>query len=176
LAPEGRGPGCYQLPGIDLDTGKPETTCGPLPSLTQVYEDLHAAAPNAKILVFAYPELWGSEFELTVPRSCEVLNAYGLRGDVSLADAKWMNEVGIQLNKIIGTAVHAAAAATSANIQVVTVDMAFEGHRLCDTGTPWFNHVIVDRDGANYSPDHRSMHPNDDGQEKGYFARLSPRL
>jgi hypothetical protein len=175
---KGRGPGCYQLPGINPDTGKPETVCGSLPSLTQVYEDIHAAAPNAKILVLGYPELWGSKFDMTttIPPSCEVLKVGGLTGLVYGSDADWMNEVGLRLNKIIGDTVHAAAAATSANIQVVSVDTAFEGHRLCDTGVPWFNHIILDRDGIHISPDPRSIHPNDSGQQNGYFARLSPRL
>ena len=171
----GRAPGCYQLPGIDGMTGHPKTVCGALPSLSKVYRDLHASAPNARILVLGYPNLWGSKF-VKHQDTCNVLNVFGQQGTINKTDADWMNKVGTELNKIISNSVGAAATAASANIQFVPVNSTFDTHRFCDTKGLWFNPVFLDHAGTSVSMDQGSMHPNDTGQQSGYFAALSPKL
>jgi hypothetical protein len=176
----GRPAGCYQLPGTDPNTGVPETVCGAQVSLSQLYEDLHSAAPHAKIRVVGYPQLWGSNFTpggRRSPATCSVAQAYNFfTATVSEADADWLNTVGLQLNNKIASSVHQAAQATGADIKFVGVDAAFEHHRLCDTQVSWFNQILVDRNGSHLTPDPRSLHPDDVGQSSGYYATLKSRI
>lgn len=167
----GRKAGCYKLPGIDQSTGKPDTVCGSLPSLTQVYADIHKAAPNAKILVLGYPRFWGTTYNFGYD-SCEVLNFHGSEGLVSAGDMAWMNSVALSLNTQIQRAATLAAAKTGTSISYVDVDSAFSGHRLCDKSSPWFNRLIVHIPG-NPQVDSRSFHPNDAGQSQGFFPAIS---
>ena len=171
----GRPPGCYQIPGISMKTGKPETSCGPQVSLTQVYEDIaRAAAPGAKVLVLGYPEIWAPRFSRAPLATC----AIGKEGPITFArvigvDASWMNQVATQLNNIISTSAQTAAVATGANIQYVNIDAAFKDHRLCDTKAQWFNDLINSLSPSGYN---RSLHPNDAGQRSAYFTTLRPKL
>jgi hypothetical protein len=171
---KGRNAGCYQMPGINADTGKPRTVCGQQDSLEKVYEQMAAhTAPDARMLITGYPAFFGTKFKALSAgfrHVCVVGSKFGSQADVVLSDAKWLNDVADQLNATIRGAVTRAARATHRDIEMIDVDTAFRGHRLCDTYKPYFNGLIIN----GKSLDQRSMHPNQQGQA-AYYKALAPR-
>ena len=113
------------------------------------------------LVVVGYPRLFGSA------AACVVGHVAGLSYSISGPDVSWLNNVAGQLDQVIAGEVDVAVAEVArtrpdVTIRFVPVDPAFDGHRICDVGTPWlrglqFNGVI---------PSQSSFHPDDTGQQQ----------
>jgi hypothetical protein len=163
--------GCTALPGHNID-GSLATTCGPAPSLKQLYEQIAKLAPSAQIIVVGYPHLFGSP-----TKACRVGTAGGVaRFYVSVSDMQWLNHEAEVLDSTIGSAV-SAAQADGVNISFVNPTAAFAGHGLCDTGASWINGLLfVAKVAIPPATDKsESFHPNVDGQN-ALFSLLAPVL
>jgi lysophospholipase L1-like esterase len=166
----GRPPGNYPLPGIDEATGGIAYSENQvfLPSLTELYEQIAARAPNARIFVIGYPHLLESDISPT--KDCQVgsispVTNYSIRG----TDVFWLNSEADAVDSIIGEAASAASSATGRNIAFVDPRQAFTGHGLCDTGSPYINPLLFSRHFSGpikkwWTPKLESFHPNTEGQ------------
>jgi lysophospholipase L1-like esterase len=106
--------------------------------------DIHADAPNAKIVFLDYPDFYDTS----------VLICLGLSsGDHKAIDAG--------INDLDGLVQTAAA---SDNATFADVRSAFSGHELCD-GSGWLNSVTL--------PISDSYHPTVTGQASGYLPAFS---
>ncbi len=138
-----------------------------VPSLADLYREIHKRAPNAKIRVLLYPHL----FPANPPSDCtvgtfpsRVAHRYHLTHD----EMTELNKLGDRLNSTISTQV-AAAAASGIDIKAVNPDSpsgpaaGFSGHAICDSGTPWINGVMWDGPFL-WDTSPFSFHPNALGQ------------
>ena len=155
-------------------------------TLADIYVDIaDRMAPGGEIVVAGYPRLFGESrihyhiFKTAhypfVGLGCQVGVAHGVKGLVSdplwvsYTDATWIDSIADQGDQIIANQVAAANQTLQADHVAVKVVMAqnvdhqFHGHRLCDSGTPYLNGVILHGDRTN--PDQRSFHPNQGGQD-----------
>jgi hypothetical protein len=149
--------GCYTLPGINPDGPQPPQVCGPVQSLSSLYQQILArAAPGSEVLVVGYPHLFGN---FASPQ-CRVGSALAIRLNVSSSDATWMNAAADLLDERIASSVEAVAASTHANIRFVDPRATFSGHGLCDTDVPYINGLKLKL----ASPRPESFHPNSGGQ------------
>lgn len=137
----------------------------------QLYKDIAASAPNAKIFVGGYPKLFGGnsanyDTNSAAPsgKDCD-LTAFV---SVDYDDAVWLNSVADDLNTVISDAV-TAAHNEGANVYFVPAAL-FAGHGLCDNSEPWFTPVILTgpSEGWPPRPTQESLHPLDMGQSFGY--------
>jgi hypothetical protein len=136
-----------------------------VPSLADLYEQIHQRAPNAEILVLLYPHL----FPATPPAQCVVgtLKIFGqtlVSADINAAEMKAANAAADSLDTVISGEI-TAAQAEGIDIQPVDSRTVFAGHEIC-TAQPWFNSIV----GPLLSPDPGSFHPNATGQMQ--FANL----
>jgi lysophospholipase L1-like esterase len=116
---------------------------GQLPALLDsTLQTIRADAPNAKIVVLDYPEL----YDLSKSASCIGLSA---------SDRTALNQAADDIDGVIATAA-AANADTFADVR-----SAFAGHEICDSGS-WLNGVDLLALSSSY-------HPNANGQELGYL-------
>lgn len=163
----GQPAGCEAAPGPDA------VACSP--SLADVYRDIHERAPSARIRVMAYPALWGGRFDrdrATNTWRCQVGTLAGFDSFyVDEADARWMNEVAQQLNRVLSDAVEALRT-EGIDIAIAAPDPNFRGHRLCDRADPWFRALDLTIF-QNFSFDNRSFHPNDVGQDAQYETLIA---
>jgi hypothetical protein len=104
----------------------------PVQSLVSVIGTVHARAPQAKIFVTGYPELFGAGSKV-----------YGTRTacPVPVADRTAVNGLVGQLNAVISGSV-AAARAAGADVTYVGVVGAFDGHGVCDSRVPFISTVL----------------------------------
>lgn len=112
--------------------------------LASTYKAIHAAAPNASILVGGYPRLF-------TPNGADGL----CLAMIAQGDKLWLNQMGSLMNNMIQSAVNSVAA-TGVNIHFVDPSSQFNGHEEC-TSSPYFNGI--DATNAAYS-----FHPNSSGQ------------
>lgn len=152
--------------------------CG-VPSLHEVYAQIMARAPQARIVVAGYPHL----FPKAPPAKCNVGSAVLLNQSISLsftkADMTWMNKMSDLLNQQIRDEV-AVADPTQQRISFAPVVDAFDGHEVCSAGSKssdadWIRGAKVDyyqssslvsillANGAKPSP--FSFHPKVQGQK-----------
>ena len=161
--------GAYELPGINV-SGTRDLVVGPRQSLTDVYAEIHRRAPNARILVLGYPQLWGDSFSPDVygrgTGTCLVGTAFGsILLKVDWPDSRWMNEVSKGLDSVVQDAV-TTVAGLGADIRYIDTLPAFVGkkldYRLCGrTGSPRLR--ALDLHGTD--PLMVSFHPKDSGQQ-----------
>ena len=114
-------------------------------SIPQILATISTRAPQAKIFITGYPELFGTSSRI-----------YGtkLACPVGVPDRSVVNGLAAQLNTVIeGSA--AAARAAGVNVTYVGVAGAFDGHGLCDSRAPFVT---------------TALHPNAAGQAT--FATL----
>lgn len=114
--------------------------------LTTLYNDIHARAPYALVLVFGYPQL------LSTTGTCDVI-------DLDSAKRTAMNGLADALAE--GT----QAASEAAGVYFIDMRSQFSGHGACGSD-PWINGV----DAADLTA---SFHPNLTGYEQGYAAKFS---
>jgi len=110
--------------------------------LTSTLQAIRAHAPNAKIVLLGYPDLYD-------------LSRSGLCIGLSTADRTALNGGADALD----SALQAAANANGATF--ADVRPRFSGHEICDGGSSWLNSV-------NFLSISSSYHPNASGQEQGY--------
>jgi lysophospholipase L1-like esterase len=115
--------------------------------LNNVLRDITGAAPNARVVVLGYPDLYDSS------RFC-----LGL----STADRTDLNQAATQLDATI------KAAAGRAGDTFADPRAAFAGHSICDT-SPWLHAVSI-----MYIS--QSFHPTATGQADGYLPAFSRAL
>jgi hypothetical protein len=168
--------------GSCLKTGR-HGTCSvcvavTVPSLANLYGQIHKRAPNAKIRVLLYPLL----FPATPPSDCTVGTFTTIaqivhRYHLTKPEMTELNKLGNSLNKTISEQV---AAAHQAGIDIVAVNPnnasgpvpGFSGHAVCDRGTPWINGLMWDGPFVgDISP--FSFHPNALGQGE-FGAEMQP--
>jgi lysophospholipase L1-like esterase len=113
-----------------------------LGSLEHTLQVIRADAPNAKIVLLGYPEL----YDLSKSSTC-----IGL----STTDRTALNGAADQLDTVIGKAA-AASSATFADVRG-----QFAHHEICDGGSSWLNSVNIFSISSSY-------HPTAAGQEQGY--------
>jgi hypothetical protein len=126
------------------------------PHLQEVYKTVAADAPNAEIIVIAYPNFFDGDTNAT---TCT-----GAAADAGLAS--WLDQLGDILRTDIETAV-AWARNQGINIDMINADPAFNGHRICDS-PGWINGVTLSNGQAVVGP--ASYHPDQDGIQE--FADL----
>ena len=129
--------------------------------LEAAYEQIHAAARNAEIIVTGYPRL----FPENSTSSCTV----GLKLSLTAAVQNWLNQVGDSLNRAVSTAV-ADVRGKGVNIHFVDPTSAFSGHAVC-SAQPWIYGLVGTLPVGKLrvvSP--ASFHPNQTGQAE--YAKL----
>jgi lysophospholipase L1-like esterase len=112
--------------------------------LSTLFSDIHADAPNAKVVLLGYPDF----YDLSVP-VCIGLSS----GDHKAIDAG--------INDLDGVLQTAAA---SSNVTFTDVRSTWSGHELCD-GAGWLHSVTY--------PISESYHPTATGQADGFLPPLS---
>jgi lysophospholipase L1-like esterase len=116
---------------------------GPLlASLKNTLQVIRAHAPNAKLVLLGYPEL----YDLSKSSTC-----IGL----STTDRTALNGAADQLDTVMGNA------ATASNVTFADVRGQFAHHEICDGGSSWLNSVNILSISSSY-------HPTAAGQEQGY--------
>lgn len=116
-------------------------------SLTGLYADIHAKAPNARTVVLGYPRLFNGT-------DCHLLTWF------SGAEMTRLNATADLLDSAT------AAAASAAGFAFVDPRATFTGHAVCSS-SPWINNLTW--------PVEASFHPNKAGHA-GYAAILAPAL
>ena len=151
------GPGCTTCVAVTV------------PSLANLYGQIHKRAPNAKIRVMLYPLL----FPATPPSDCTVGKFTTIahivhRYHLTKLEMTELNKLGKSLNNTISGQVMAARRA-GINIKAVNPNNAvgpvpgFSGHAICDSGTPWINGLMWSGSFVGYTSPF-SFHPNALGQ------------
>ncbi len=112
--------------------------------LNTMFSDIHAHAPNAKVIALDYPDFYDTSAWICIGLSS---------GDHKAIDAG-IND----LDGLIQTA------AANNNVTFADVRSTFSGHELCD-GSGWLNSVTL--------PIGDSYHPTATGQAKGYLPVFS---
>jgi lysophospholipase L1-like esterase len=112
--------------------------------LNTLLADIHADAPNAKVIVLDYPDFYDTSVWLCLGLSS---------GDHSAID--------VGINDLDGLM---QAAAANDNATFADVRSTFSGHELCD-GSGWLNSVTL--------PIGDSYHPTATGQADGYLPVFS---
>jgi lysophospholipase L1-like esterase len=113
--------------------------------LTTLYNDIHARAPKALVIVFGYPEA------LSTTGTCDVI-------DLDSAKRTAMNGLADALAE--GT----QDATVAGSVYFVDMRSQFSGHGACGSD-PWIN-------GVDTSDLTASFHPNLTGYEQGYAAKF----
>jgi len=112
-----------------------------VPSLAGLYEEIHSRAPNARIRVLLYPQLFPDH----PSANCTVgtftsIGHITYRPHLTPTEMTELNALGAQLNQTISAQVDAAR---QSGIDIDTVPVSgFSGHGICDSGSPWINGVI----------------------------------
>jgi hypothetical protein len=134
---------------VELRTEEPHVINDLLPAkLKATYNAIHAAAPNAVILVGGYPRLFTPDGDDNL--------CFGI---ISKTDKLWLNSMGVLMNNVIKAAV-TSVASTGIKIHFVDPGPTFSGHEEC-TDDPYLNGLDV----VNMQ---YSFHPNSEGQTQGY--------
>jgi hypothetical protein len=113
-----------------------------VPSLADLYQEIHNRAPNARIRVLLYPQLFPDH----PPADCTVgtftsIGHITYRFHLTRGEMAELNKLGASLNSTIAKQV-AAAAKSGIDISTVPSTDGFSGHRICDSGTPWINGLM----------------------------------
>jgi lysophospholipase L1-like esterase len=117
------------------------------PKLVQVYEKIHQRAPDARILVLGYPQVFPEQAE---EQNCASLRQYTLRGKsagFSQSEQNYLRNVGVQLNERIDESVALFSGATGVG-EFVPVADTFAGHEVCGNAGQWINGPVLRPDNA----------------------------
>ena len=93
-------------------------------ALVNLFSQLKAAAPGARVVVFGYVQFWPSKNK---PDQCQSKTLKNPDSD----QKAFMNSLVRTINQKL------EQAATANNFIFIDVDNFFEGHRLCDLGEPY---------------------------------------
>lgn len=140
-------------------------------SYVDILTDITTSAPNAKVYISGYPRMfgdnpsyWNSDPGAPGTFKCAVYSGTFTFVNVSYNDAMWMNDRIDDINNVIEDAV---IELNDPNVTYVAPS-TFDGHGLCDSGSPYLNGVI--RGGSTGSAQPESFHPNVTGMSAGYGA------
>jgi lysophospholipase L1-like esterase len=149
------------------------------PKLDRVYSTIRTQAPQAKVLVLGYPQLFPAA---AAQQKCASLaqRTYTKKvgGKVekrtigySTVEQKYLRQVTTDLNALI------AARAQANGVQFVAVDSFFAGHEVCGKLGEWINGPSLQRptEGQNWLTG-KSFHPNSFGDAMGYAAAINQQL
>ncbi|WP_328942740.1 GDSL-type esterase/lipase family protein [Streptomyces sp. NBC_00250] len=132
------------------------------PHLKAVYRAIHARAPQARIVVLGYPQLFDDE------------PLQGCAG-IGVSNQKFMNRLGTDLTDSIRGAVHAVAV-EGVDISFVDPTPSWRNHWVCSlSGTEWTNAAVAWSQSGSSGDDKEipgagSFHPKAAGHTE--FARL----
>lgn len=140
------------------------------PKLDQVYAQINLQAPNARILVLGYPQLFpGSPAE----QNCAKLAQRKLgRQSVGFSqkEQNFLRGQESRVNQMIADHVSRATSAT-----FVAVDGIFAGHEICGGSGEWINGPTATK--GNRWPyikaTTQSFHPNESGHKDGYAKAIN---
>ncbi|MCW2810025.1 MAG: putative lipase [Friedmanniella sp.] len=145
----------------DLASGLPSAYPGTVP-LPAALAAVREKAPKAKIIVTGYPRLLG-----TVPTDasgCHVGSLGSIPLSITSDDVAFIRAKIDALNNLLRATVAAQRARGDADVHYVGLTQLFEGHLLCDTGTPWIRGFVPTTTpplGASAA----SFHPTERGQQ-----------
>jgi hypothetical protein len=148
--------------------GSATTPAGvPIHSILSLLLEIHHDAPNARVYIAGYPQLFGS-FKGECGVGTFHLYPSFVSGAVKITadDAQFLNSVASRLDSAISNAAATARVIAGANVTFVDPNGAFSGHRLCEGSTSW----IKPFEGSDISKDPGVFHPTIDGQKRGYEA------
>ncbi|WP_169064418.1 GDSL-type esterase/lipase family protein [Geodermatophilus dictyosporus] len=176
--------------GKTLDQFQREARDRLAPQLSAIYARVHEQAPQARILVLGYPQLFPAS---AAEQNCAKLreqtvyvraSAAGRGAVVPVANIgftnaeqnamrRWTSE----LNQTIADRVNRDG---SGYVEFVPVDAAFAGHEVCGNAGEWINGptlaTIASIRGRSPVANSQSFHPNAAGQADGYAAAVNERL
>ena len=138
-------------------------------SIAEVIDVIVAEAPNVDVYIAGYPELFGdntsyftADGDAPGGYKCVVWTSGPVEVDMSYWDVQWINQQAVDLNQIIEDAVDESL---DPKVHYVPVD-TFNGHGLCDSGTPYINPVF--KTSVLHPTQPESIHPNTVGMSSGY--------
>jgi hypothetical protein len=137
--------------------------------LDMVYADIYAKAPNARLLVLGYPQLFP---KTDAEQNCGKLaqhSAVGKSIGFSHTEQNFLRRAASELNQTIAARVELSGVAT-----FVPVDRKFAGHEVCGSKGEWINGVSLSDNGSFNG--NASFHPNTSGQRFGYAASVNAAL
>lgn len=145
----------------------------PIESLKNLYRDIALNAPNAKVYVAGYPELFGddaSDFDSNSQAPSGKICTLSVGVTIDFDDAQWLNAKAVELNTIISDAVDEARG-EGVDVRYVPAAL-FSGHGLCDSAEPWITPVTLPGPEVEWPPEPlpESLHPTVTGQTQGYGA------
>jgi hypothetical protein len=144
----------------------------PIHSIAAVLSSIHQVAPNARVYIAGYPQLFQPT---SLRKDCLVGAAivngqYGFDLKIAASDALWLDAEAAVLDGIIATAARRAGSW----VTFVNPLPQFAGHGLCSKD-PWIQTITADIvvDGTltkTVTSTPESAHPTITGQQKGYEA------
>jgi sugar lactone lactonase YvrE/lysophospholipase L1-like esterase len=135
-----------------------------VPSLAGLYEEIHRRAPNARIVVMGYPELFPSNASTNCVVGSFLWAHHNNVYKIEPASMTALDTAERTLNTTIKNQVDVAKSNGVPNIAYVDTYGAFKNHGPCDTvpsNVQFINRLIWDGPG---SPSPFSFHPNQAGQ------------
>jgi hypothetical protein len=146
------------------------------PDLTKVYERIRRQAPNARIMVLGYPQMFPKTAReqncvKIIQRKLPKLGIVGF----SHAEQNALRQATSEFNQTI------AARAQAAGAEFVPVDGYFAGHEICGSedddwmNSPTFQH----KDGGgwkDWGATDQTFHPNEKGHKSGYATAINDAL
>lgn len=137
--------------------------------LPRLYEQLHAKAGQARILVIGYPHL----FPRVVPaKTCAETTYHGAKKGIDTDEMGWLNRLAIQLNQVIASSVEQARLSVP-RLRFVDANTDFNGHEICTGTQAWIHGIVVG--GIDVTTGDllvgESFHPNNAGHQA--YARLT---
>ena len=130
--------------------------------LEDVYRAIAKKAPDAKILVLGYPQLFPAS---AAEQSCAELSVW-------LGEQDMLRKLDAHFNDVARQAV-ADVANSGVDVQFVPVADRFKGHEVCGNRGSWLNGPSATFNLRRSGVDDQSFHPNRAGQQEGYAAAVN---
>lgn len=143
------------------------------PQLDEIYARIHQQAPNARILVLGYPQLFpksedeqrcGKLAQRLIPQKSGPVVTYKTLG-FSTTEQNYLRQATSEANQLIAARVEASEVAT-----FVPVDEIFDGHEVCGHAGEWVNAPTLTRQ---FKVNDQAFHPNEVGHEHGYAEAIN---
>jgi lysophospholipase L1-like esterase len=146
------------------------------PRLDEVYRQIHAQAPDARILVLGYPQLFpASSAEQNCWKIGQRRVIWRVDGRIvrsigfSRTEQNYLRQAASELNQLIAARVEASGLAT-----FVPVDHYFAGHEVCGNSAEWINAPTLSRPRERViTVNDQAFHPNERGHRHGYAAAIN---
>lgn len=124
-------------------------------TLTQVLEEIHERAPDARILVLGYPRLFPED-------------PTGMYYTLSVSDQKWLNTVAQRFNEAIRDTVYRVdgdvyGERDVGSAEYVNVFSSLNGYEV-SADEAWLNGIVLGELGEGLEVDRASFHPTAEGQ------------